>query len=362
VQALARRRHAARDVVVRAWVIVWLSYGYGPTKVAGLTGCSDRAVRKWRARWEGCPCVETLLDAPRSGRPPRVSLEMRCEIVKLACERPADQAPCRGRGRRGRRKRVAPFREVWSYEAIANALYARTGARVSRSTVRRVLGARGLRPHRVRYWLRSPDPDFRTKVARICRLYTRPPRDAVVVCVDEKPMQALARRHPTHIGPRGVVRREFEYRRRGTCSLLAAFDICTGEVFGRVVRRRDADALLEFMRALARRYERRRIYVIWDNLNLHYDGRHQRWTRFNQEQEHRFRFVHTPLHASWVNQVEIWFSILQRRILRYGSFESVTALAQDVLGFISHWNRHESRPFRWTFTGKFVNTPARLAA
>jgi hypothetical protein len=114
--------------------------------------------------------------------------------------------------------------------------------------------------------------------------------------------------------------------------------------------------------ALALRYEGRRVYVIWDNLNLHYDGRDARWTRFNREHGHRFRFVHTPLHASWVNQVEIWFSILQRRVLRYGSFESVTALAQDVLGFIRHWNRAEVRPFHWTFAGRFVDTPTRLAA
>jgi transposase len=348
VQALTRRRHAQHDVVVRAWVIVWLSHGYGPAQVSLLVGCGARVVRKWRARWEACPCIESLLDAPRSGRPPRVSLQVRCEIVSLACERPADS-------------RVA-FRDVWSYQAVADALYSCRGERVSRSTVRRVLCAGGFRPHRVRAWLHSPDPDFQRKVARICRLYRHPPQDAVVVCVDEKPMQALARHHPTHVGRHGVVRHEFEYRRRGTCSLLASFDVRTGQVFGRVVPHRDARALLAFMHALARRYEGRRVYVIWDNLNLHYDGRDDRWTRFNREQGGRFRFVHTPLHASWVNQVEIWFSILHRRVLRYGSFESLTALAHDVLGFVRHWNRAEARPFRWTFSGRFVDAPLRLAA
>lgn len=348
VQALTRRRHAQHDVVVRAWIIVRLCYGQSPTRIALLVGCSDRVVRKWRARWEADPCIESLVDAPRSGRPPRVTLQTRCEIVQLACERPADN-------------RVV-FRDVWSYQAVADALFACNGERVSRTTVRRVLGAGGWRPHRVRYWLHSPDPDFRAKVARICRLYRHPPDDAVVVCVDEKPMQALARRHPIHVGHGGTVRHEFEYRRRGTCSLLASFDIRTGEVFGRVVRHRDARALMAFMHALAQRYDGRRVYVIWDNLNLHYEGRAARWTRFNQEHGRRFRFVHTPLHASWVNQVEIWFSILQRRVLRYGSFESVNALAHDVLGFIRHWNRAEARPFRWTFAGRFVDAPAPLAA
>ncbi len=348
IQALTRRRHAQHDVVVRAWLIVRLSYGHGPTRVALLSGCSDRVVRKWRARWEACPCLESLLDAARSGRPARISLQTRCEIVSLACERPADN-------------HVA-FRDVWSYQAVADALRACSGERVSRSTVRRVLNAGGFRPHRVRYWLHSPDPDFRAKVARVCRLYRHPPAGAVVVSIDEKPMQALARRHPTHVGPRGTVRYEFEYRRRGTCSLLAAFDTRSGEVFGRVVPHRDAKALLSFMEALALRYKGRRIYVIWDNLNVHHDGPDERWTRFNCEHEGRFRFVHTPLHASWVNQVEIWFSILQRRLLRYGSFESVAALARDVLGFIRHWNRNEARPFRWSFAGRFVGPTPRSAA
>jgi transposase len=129
IQALTRRRHAQHDVVVRAWVIVWLAYGHGPTGVALLAGCSDRVVRKWRARWEACPSIESLLGAPRSGRPPRVSLETRCEIVQLASERPADN-------------RVV-FRDVWSYQAVADALYSSSGERVSRSTVRRVLTAGG---------------------------------------------------------------------------------------------------------------------------------------------------------------------------------------------------------------------------
>src|ERR1700761_8919734 len=90
LQALTRRRHVQHDVAVRAWVIVWLSHGHATTTVAMRVGRSDRCVRKWRARWEACPRIESLLDAGRSGRPPRVSLETRCEIVHLACERPPD--------------------------------------------------------------------------------------------------------------------------------------------------------------------------------------------------------------------------------------------------------------------------------
>ena len=96
--------------------------------------------------------------------------------------------------------------------------------------------------------------------------------------------------------------------------------------------------------------------------NIHGDGRDKRWTRFNQRHGGRFHFVHTPLHASWVNQVEIWFSILQRRVLRHGSFADQAALRTTVLGFIAHWNRAEAHPFRWTFTGRFDQPAARPLA
>src|SRR5690606_2372171 len=98
--------------------------------------------------------------------------------------------------------------------------------------MQRILSAEGLRPHKVRMWLHSPDPDFRSKVERICRLYCEPPDDAIVLCIDEKPMQALARRYATSLGPDAGVRRDFEYLRRGVCHLLAAFDVRTGEVMG----------------------------------------------------------------------------------------------------------------------------------
>jgi len=101
---------------------------------------------------------------------------------------------------------------------------------------------------------------------------------------------------------------------------------------------------------------------VWDNLNIHHDGKDQRWTRFNLRHGGRFQFVHTPLHASWVNQVEVWFSILQRRVLRHGSFDSPAMLRDRVLGFVRYWNRYEAHPFRWTFNGKFVQTPDRVAA
>lgn len=336
------RRSAAIALVLRARMILMLGAGHGPARIARSLGVSDRVVRTWRARWEASPQVEALDDLPRTGRPPSIGLGTRCEVVKLACDRPDDKR--------------SPFETVWTQQAIADALLATGGAKISRSSVQRILSAQGLRPHRVRQWLHSPDPQFREKVARVCDLYLHPPPRSVVLCVDEKPMQVLRRRHPTHNGRRGEVRREYEYRRGGTLQLLGAFEVGTGRVHGRVVKRRDAKALTSFVDDLVRRYPGRTIYIVWDNLNIHHDGPDKRWTRFARRHRGRVHFVHTPLHASWMNQIEVWFSILQRRVIRYGSFEDGAALRTAVLGFIRFWNRRLAHPFRWTFSGRFDET------
>jgi len=330
-------------------MILLLADGLGPSAIACRLGVSDRVVRKWRMRWEKAPTPQSLLDADRPGRPASISLEIRCQLVQLACDRPPDERGVR--------------RPVWTQLALAGALYARAGVRLSRSSVQRILSTKGLRPHRVRYWLHSPDPDFAKKVRRICRLYLTPPSDAVVVCIDEKPMQALGRRNPDRRSRDGGVRHEFEYVRRGVCHLLGAFDVRTGRVLGRVVKKRSAGAVYNFLQAVARTFPERRIFVVWDNLNLHHDGKDRCWNEFNRQHGGRFRFVYTPLHASWVNQIEIWFSILQRRLLRYGSFESIADLREQVLAFIRYWNRFEAHPFNWRFSGKFVRpAPLPLAA
>lgn len=310
--------------------------GLGTAVIARRVGCSDRNVRKWKARFAADPHVRSLDDAPRSGRPREIPVWVRCKLIELACDRPDDEA--------------VPFRVLWTYRALADALEEETGWRLSISEVGRTLRFSEIRPHRVKQWLKCSDPDFTAKAKRVCDLYLQPPEGAVVVSVDEKPMQVLKRIHPTHVDRRDAsVRYEYEYKRHGTQVLLAAFDVRTGRVFGRVVRKRTAKALVAFMNALARRYPQRPVYVVWDNLNTHYDGKDARWTRFNERHGHRFHFIYTPKHASWMNQVEIWFSILHRRVLKYGSFDSPSAQKAHVEGYIRHWNRHERHPFRWTW-------------
>ena len=344
---LSRSQRAPFREVVRAKMIVLLAQGLRPTEVGRRLGCSTRNVRKWRSRWEQAPVIESLRDQARSGRPRRIGPEVRCHVIQLACERPD--------------KLYAPFRDVWTQESLATALRLRTKFEISRSSVQRILSSEGIRPHRNQMWLHSPDPEFRPKVARICDIYLNPPDDAVVLCIDEKPMQALERRFATTRDMDGTVRRDFEYHRRGVSQLLGAFNTRTGELFGQVVKRRTGDALLDFMDAVAKRYPKRRIIVIWDNLNIHHEGRPKRWTTFNKRHGGRFEFVHTPLHASWVNQIELWFSILERRVLRHGSFDHLGVLKREVEAFIRHWNAREKKPFQWTFNGRFEHTRRRAA-
>ena len=225
--------------------------------------------------------------------------------------------------------------------------------RISRSSYQRILTAGELRPHRVRGWLHSPDPEFRAKVTAITDLYLNPPAGAVVLSIDEKTgMQALERRVPDRpAAPGRPGRREFEYTRHGTQSLLCAFEVHRGRVLGACGQTRTAADLVSFMETVAAEYPTGPVHVIWDCLNIHFDGSAQRWTAFNVRHGQRFVFHYTPKHASWVNQVELFFSILQRQCLRAGSFRSPGELRTAVLAFLAAWNRNRAHPFRWTFTG-----------
>jgi len=333
---LARSHKAPHRMVVRARIVLLAAKGLTKTEIARALPCDLKTVRKWTGRVAALPALAALADASRSGRPSRVPIANHQQLIKLACDRVTDDK--------------ASFRDVWTLQSLADAHAIATGVELSKSEVWRILNGADLKPHRIRLWLHSPDPEFQRKVEAICQLYVDPPHDATIVCVDEKPgMQALEHRYPMkHSRPRRHGRKEFEYRRHGTRTLIASFNIQTGEVLGSCGPTRTADDLIAFMDRLAAHHPTGPVSVIWDNLNIHTGAR---WEEFNQRHGNRFRFVYTPLHASWVNQIEIWFSILARRVLRHRSFRSLAELQERVEAFIAHWNNVESHPFRWTFRG-----------
>jgi transposase len=329
-------------VALRAKMVLMLAEDPCVSRVAERLDVDRKTVRLWRDRYvaRGLKGLEEL---PRSGRPPTIDALSRCQVIAVACGKPADFD--------------VSFHQVWTldrlHEVVMRIQRQNGGPELSRSSMIRILNDAEMRPHRMRLWLHSPDPMFRDKVTKICALYMAPPSGATVLCVDEKTgMQALGRKHPVRApAPGRPGRMDYEYERNGTRKLLAAFNPHTGEVYGESRAYRKAADLVEFMEELARRHPTGDVHIVWDNLNIHLDGAERRWTRFNARHGKRFHFHYTPLHASWVNQIELFFGILQKRVLRYGVFDSLDELDRAVLGFIAHWNANERHPFQWTFKG-----------
>jgi DDE superfamily endonuclease len=252
---------------------------------------------------------------------------------------------------------------------------------MSRSTVQRILAEADLKPHRSRYWLHSDDPDFEAKALAICRLYLDAPRlyrqGELVLCVDEKTsIQALERLHPTKPArPGRPERREFEYIRHGTRCLLATLVVPTGQVLGRVTARRGRWDFVRHVRDVVDVFPRvKKFHWVMDNLNTHWtyelcrylarDEGEAVWAgrpplrtgaqrrAFLQDASHKHVVHYTPKHGSWLNQVEIWFGVLARRVLRRGEFRSVDELARRILEYIDYYDRHQAHPYAWTYTGR----------
>jgi transposase len=331
---LERRVRAAKSSqrdAMRARIVLAAAEGMASAQIAAALGVSVDMASKWRGRWARGG-LDGLCDCPRSGRPPRLTPVEKLQIVSVACE----LAP-REHGLAG-----------WTLDRLRDEIVRRGVATISRSWLHVLLERADLRPHRRKMWLHSPDPMFREKVTEIVEMYLDPPEGVRVLCVDEKTgIQAVERKHPDRpAAPGRPLRREYEYIRHGTQSLLAAFEPRSGEVFARCGATRKAEDLEAFMDELAEAVPGR-VCVIWDNLNIHHGDR---WSHFNERHGGRFSFLYTPLHASWVNQIEIWFGVLQRRCLARGSFTSEAELRDMVLEFVSFWNE-TGHPFRWSFTG-----------
>jgi transposase len=304
-------------------------------------GCSNREigatvdlhynqVGMWRKRYEEFG-LAGLDDLERSGRPCVYDHDDVLLLVKLVTTEPPDGST------------------RWTMEALA-AQMADHGVPISASQCWRICSALDLKPWQVRSWMTSHDPEFWEKAADVCALYLDPPTNAVVFSVDEKTgMQAKSRINPTKPPVPGTpALREFEYERNGTAVLYAALDVHEGDVFGWVTDSSDSHNFITFLWDLIDRTpEELDLHVIADNLSAHTTEK----TDILLENNPRVHLHFTPTHASWLNQVELFFSILERRLLRRGEFSSVDELARRIIAFINDYNRR-AMPFRWTYDGR----------
>jgi transposase len=268
----------------------------------------------------------------------------------------------------------------WSLDDLARELVNRhADEAMRRSTIQRILDNADLKPHRSVYWLNSHDPDFDANAATICRLYVRSPmlfrQGELVICSDEKTgMQILQRKYPTQLArPGHPEKREHEYIRHGTRALIASFVVPTGEVVWNLGPTRTSIDFANHLKQVADRFgDWDRITWVVDNLNTHWSreacavlaalnrlafeprrlrtGAERR--AFLTDPEHHYRFVFTPKHGSWLNQVELWFSVLARRFLKRGDFASAAEFEQRLAVYLEAYNARERHPYRWTYTGQ----------
>jgi transposase len=253
------------------------------------------------------------------------------------------QALCRGH--RGAHSDGAGRTDPAGYARWNGPLLARHLGDTSKHQIWRVLRAHGISLERRRRWCISTDPAFAQKAADIVALYLQPPDNAVILSVDEKPhIPALERAQGWLRLPNGKALTGFSqaYKRHGTTSLFAALDVATGLVKAGHYRRRRRVEFLDFMNRLVADYPERELHVILDNLNTH-KPKHDRW-RARHKNVH---FHFTPTHASWLNQVEVWFSILSSNALAGASFTSPPQVRDQIDAFIAVYNQ-DAHPFEWT--------------
>ena len=330
LQTWSRSRVLPQRQVLRARIVLRAAAGTPNESIAAELGCSKPTVLQWRARFAAAG-LDGLVEAPGRGRRPSYDQRTVDNVLSITLGKPPKGMT------------------HWSSRLVA------AEAGVSFSTVQRIWHEHRLQPHRTRSFKFSTDPQLVEKVTDVVGLYLHPPEKALVLSVDEKSqIQALDRTQPLlPMRPGQVERHTHDYVRHGTTTLFAALDVATGQVTGRSYARHRHQEFLRFLQLIAATHRRGQIHLVLDNYHTHKHPAVKDWLAHHP----RFHLHFTPTSASWLNQVEGWFSLLQRRAIRRGVFRSVSVLRAAIQRFLDAWNE-QAHPFAWTKTADQILTKA----
>ena len=340
---VVRAGRSEQRLALRARIVLHAARGHPTTVIASALGVCEDTVRKWRHRWCLTPGLASLGDAKRSGRPPVFSPVQIAEVKALACQPPAASGLPLSR---------------WSCPDLASHVISGGICQtISPSTVRRWLRQDALKPWQYQSWIFIRDPDFAAKAERVLNLYARQwdgkplgDNDFVISADEKTSIQARCRCHPSlPAGKSRMMRVSHDYHRRGALAYLAAYDVHRAKVFGRCEDRTGIvpfTALVEQVMTQQPYASADRVFWVVDNGSSHRGGK--AIDRL-AEQFPNAIMVHTPVHASWVNQVEIYFSIIDRKLLTPNDFTDLAVVEHRLTDFESRYNQ-AARPFRWKFT------------
>ncbi len=377
LQKIIRKRTEKQSIVLRANIILMASEGNLYQDIAKVLGVQRNTVTTWTTRWQELsekPILERLQDRPRPGAPDTFTPEQLCQIIALACESPKDY---------GRPITHWTHREL-AEEAIQQGIV----ESISANHLGRLLKKNDLQPHRSQYWLNSKaDEKKEERIADICELYSNAliNKEEIVISVDEmtgiQALERIAPDLPMVVGkPHSI---EFEYTRHGTQTLLGGFNVATGSIQGLCGDTRTEKDFVDLIKFLIKENPNYSTYhFVADQLNTH---KSESLVRFVSEfcglqdqdlgvkgksgilksmqtredylsiGDRSIVFHYTPKHGSWMNQIEIWFGILMRKVIKRGNFLSQKDLKNKVLAFMDYFNETMAKPFKWTYQGKVLS-------